>query len=96
MTAWPSIISQTASTRRIPGRAPFYNPNSVTVDPILGYSHRFRRVTWQTQLNIGNVFNHYHVVIIPSQSTGFSTVANLSASFFGQPRSYVWTNTLKF
>jgi hypothetical protein len=79
-----------------PTRLPFYAPNFVTVDPILGYSHRFRHVTFETQLNVSNIFNHYEVVIIPSQSTGYSTVTNLSAAFFGQPRGFAWTNRISF
>ena len=42
------------------------------------------------------MLNHYTVALIPSQTTGFSTVTNLSAAFFGQPRGYVWTNTISF
>ena len=79
-----------------PTRLPYYLPNSVTLDPILGYEHKFKRVTWESRLNITNLFNHYDVLITPSQATGYATVTNLNASFYGQPRGYTWTNSLKF
>lgn len=79
-----------------PQRSPFYAPNVIRLDGILGYSRRFRRVTWSTQLNVSNLFNHYDVVLIPSQSTGWSNPANITAAFFGQPRVYTWTNTISF
>ncbi|HVU36117.1 MAG TPA: TonB-dependent receptor plug domain-containing protein [Opitutaceae bacterium] len=79
-----------------PAREPFFSPNSIMVDPIIGYERRFRRFTWTTQLNITNLFNHYSVLVMPSQSTGYSSVANLNAAFFGQPRRFLWTNTISF
>lgn len=79
-----------------PQRKAFYLPNSTTLNPIIGYEHHLGKLLWSTQLNINNLFNHYDVVVLPSQATGYTTVANLTASFFGQPRTWVWTNTVKF
>jgi outer membrane receptor protein involved in Fe transport len=79
-----------------PARLAFHTPNSITLDPIVGYSRRFGKFTFQTQLNITNLFNHYNVVLSPSQTTGFGVIANLNASYYGQPRYYQWTNTLSF
>ncbi len=79
-----------------PSLRPFYAPNSITVNPIVGYEHRFRRVTLKVQLNIYNLFNHYDLVISPDQVTGYTVPANLNASFFGQPRLYSLTTTIKF
>ena len=79
-----------------PALLPFYGPNSITVDPIVGYEHRFRRITLKVQLNITNLFNHYDVLINPSQVTGYSVAANETASFYGQPRLYTITTTIKF
>jgi len=75
---------------------PYYGPNSIILSPILGYEHKFKRVTLKLQLNITNVLNHYDVVINPSQVTGYSVPANLTASFYGQPRLYTLTTTMKF
>lgn len=75
-------------------RALFRLPGTVRFDPIIGYSHRFRRFTYDTQLNINNVFNHYHVVITPNAVTNFASGAN--AVFDQQPRMYVWSNTVRF
>jgi hypothetical protein len=82
----------------VPGgrREIFAAPNQIFVNPHLGYSHRFSRVTWSTQLNISNLFNRYQVVIMPGVLTGWTTETGLKAAFFGQPRSYQWSNTLNF
>lgn len=74
----------------------FHAPNDVRLDLILGYSHRFRRVTWAAQLNVANLFNHYQVIVLPDAVTGYSQPNNLTAAFFGQPRSVVLTTTLSF
>jgi len=79
-----------------PSLQPFYGPNSVILNPILGYQHKFQRVTLKVQLNITNVLNHYDVVVNPSQVTGYSVPANLGASFYGEPRLYTVTTTIKF
>ena len=31
---------------------------------------------------------------LPNNGSGYTNPANLSVSFYGQPRLYVWTNTL--
>jgi outer membrane receptor protein involved in Fe transport len=77
-------------------RAIFAAPNQILINPLLGYSHRFARVTWSTQLNISNLFNHYRVVILPGVLTGWTTETGLKAAFFGQPRTWQWSNTLGF
>lgn len=75
-------------------RTLFYWPNINNYNLILGYSHKFSRVTWSTQLNVNNLFNHYHIVIIPSPTAGWTGVLN--ATFDQQPRNYVWSNTISF
>jgi outer membrane receptor protein involved in Fe transport len=79
-----------------PQLVPFYAPVSVTVNPVFAYQHRFKDFTLKLQLNINNLFNHYEVVITPSQVTGYSVPANLNAAFYGQPRLYTFTTTIKF
>ena len=88
----PSSTIATAT----PALVAFHAPNSIILSPILGYEHKFKRVTAKVQLNITNILNHYDVVINPSQVTGYSVAANLSASYYGQPRLYTLTTTLKF
>ena len=63
---------------------------------ILGYTRKFGRYGFSTQLNVSNLLNHYDVVIQPSVTTGYTTPNNLSAAFYGQPRSFLWTNTMSF
>jgi outer membrane receptor protein involved in Fe transport len=72
----------------------FRQPTLFRVDPIVGYSRKFRRITWSSQLNITNVFNHYKILILPSPTAGYGGVNN--ATFDQQPRIYQWTNTLSF
>ena len=66
------------------------------IDLILGYTHRFRRVTWSTQMNINNLLNHYVVQILPDEINGWTSQTNLNAAFIGQPRSYTWTTRVSF
>jgi outer membrane receptor protein involved in Fe transport len=80
----------------IPGApdAVFALPNLVRFDPILSYTKKFKKVTFQTQLNITNVFNHYHVVVLPNPVTGYSGIND--AAFDSMPRYYSLTNTISF
>lgn len=74
----------------------FYYPTSVTFDPIFGWTHKFKRITFRSQVNVYNAFNHYHVIIYPNVTNGFNTVTSLTANFDVQPRVWTWTNTIKF
>ncbi len=76
-------------------RLPFYAPTSGRADLILGYSHKFGRFVWRSQLNVNNLLNHYVVVIRPNQTTGFSA-GSLTAAFYGEPRAFQWTNSIRF
>lgn len=67
------------------------------VDLMLAYTVKLSKgLRWRTQLNIRNVFNTYLVALQPSTSTGFSQEADINANFYGQPRMYVWTNSIEF
>jgi outer membrane receptor protein involved in Fe transport len=72
-----------------------YNtPTNTRVDLVTGYTHRFRRVTFDTQLNVNNLLNHYDVIITANEITGYAGPNN--ATFTQQPRTFTWTNTLSF
>ena len=73
--------------------APLVNPQ---INTWLTYTRKFRWVTWQTQVNINNLFNHYVVSIYPNDGTGFTVAGNIGATYYGVPRSFVWTNTFTF
>ena len=45
-------------------------------------------------MNVTNVFNHYVFGTLPNNGSGYPNPANLGVSFYGQPRLYVWTNTV--
>lgn len=77
-------------------RVLFSDPPSVQVNPILGYSHKFGRYTYRTQLNGTNLFNHYQVLLRPNANTGFSVPTGVNAAFWQQPRAWTWTNTIEF
>ena len=77
-------------------RLPFYAPTAGRADLILGYAHKFGRYVWRSQLNVNNLFNHYDVVLKPNQTTGFGTASSITAAFYGEPRMFQWTNSLRF
>jgi hypothetical protein len=77
-------------------RTLFKAPDTQQVNGLVAYTRKLGRYTWITQVNIGNVFNHYSVRIIPNGTTGFNNVQNLNATFYQQPRVYQWTNTVRF
>jgi hypothetical protein len=74
----------------------FKLPITPQFNAILGYEHKFGRITWSTQLNIDNMFNHYKVFLIPDEVAGYTTPSLIEATFSQQPRSYVWSNTISF
>jgi hypothetical protein len=77
------------------GRELLRYPNDGRLDLIVGYERKFGRTVWTSRLNVSNLLNHYDVIILPNQNTGYSpTTAN--AGFVGQPRAYVWTNSFRF
>lgn len=75
-------------------RTIFYFPNVANFNLIAGYSKRFRRFTWDTQLNVNNLFNHYHIVITPNATLGWA--GPLNATFDQQPRLYTWSSSISF
>ena len=76
-------------------RVPFYAPNSTLFELILGYTRKYRRVTYHAQLNVSNLLNHYHVVLLPGQYTGY-TATGTDAAFNTEPRAFTLSNTLSF
>lgn len=86
---YPNGYSPTAS------RELYSRPTSALFDLILGYEHKLgRRLTWSTQLNVNNLFNHYEVLVRPNNITGYSGIN--TALFTNQPREWTWSNTIKF
>jgi outer membrane receptor protein involved in Fe transport len=77
-------------------RSVFTLPADTQFDLIVGYTRKFRKVTFSSQLNVSNLFNHYDVIIVPSEVTGYSVAANMSAKFSQEPRAWLWTNTIGF
>lgn len=73
--------------------APVNNPQ---VNGRLSYERKIGKVRWSTQVNIDNMFNRYVLVLNPNNGTGFTNPTSLAATFYGVPRSYVWTNSLDF
>jgi len=67
-------------------------PDQVQVSMMVGYSRKFGRYTWNTQLNVNNAFNTISVSHLPDLGTGM----NIDARRDAMPRSYIWTNTVTF
>jgi len=71
-------------------------PVSTTLNGIFGYERKFGRFLWSTQINIANMFNHYHVVLTPDAINGYKNLNSINATWTAQPRFYSWTNRIDF
>jgi hypothetical protein len=79
------------------GRELYASPDAWQANFVVSYRRKLgKRFGWITQVNIDNVFNHYVLGTLPNNGSGFTVPANLAVTFYGQPRQYVWTNTLSF
>ena len=74
----------------------YSSPDLVTFNLITSYRRKIGRYNWQTQVNVANLFNHYKVGLLPSNGSGFTSLADINATFYGQPRTWVWRNTIDF
>ncbi|MEY2877708.1 MAG: hypothetical protein RLZZ15_88, partial [Verrucomicrobiota bacterium] len=73
----------------------FMWPTQARFDGLLGYRRKIgRRYEFATQLNIGNMFNRYHVLILPNSVTGWNGIRD--ATLDQQPRTWVWSSTVSF
>jgi outer membrane receptor protein involved in Fe transport len=79
------------------GRELFSSPDTWQANAIVSYRRKLgRRFGWVSQVNVENIFNHYVLGTQPNNGSGFTNPANLTVAFYGQPRMYVWTNSLSF
>lgn len=79
------------------GRELYASPDTWQANLIASYRHKLgRRFGFVTQVNVENVFNHYSLGTLPNNGSGYTVPANLAVTFYGQPRMYVWTNSLTF
>lgn len=84
-------------TSASPPRIMFNFPQETTFNGIFSYDRKFGAFEFLSQINIDNMFNHYHVVFLPNAVTGYTNPTGaFGVTFDQQPRSYVWTNTIKF
>jgi hypothetical protein len=76
-------------------REMYYWPTQTRFDGLIGYHRKLGHgLDFSTQLNVGNMFNQYHVLILPNAITGWSGIKD--ATFDQQPRTYVWSSTVAF
>lgn len=66
------------------------------VSPFIAYRRKFGRYQFRTQLNVNNIFNKYAVDLRPSATTGFTREDEIGATFVGEPRQFIWTNSISF
>ena len=66
------------------------------VSAFIAYRRKIGRYQFRTQVNVENLFNRYHVEIRPSTVTGYAVENALTATFVGQPRLFIWTNSVSF
>ncbi len=69
---------------------------SPQVSTFLSYRRKIGRYGFRTQVNINNMFNKYKVDLRPASATGFTVEDAIGAMFIGEPRQYVWTNSVSF
>jgi outer membrane receptor protein involved in Fe transport len=81
------------STRAKPFKQSSANPQ---VNAFVSYTRKIGRYGFRTQVNVNNLFNKYAVDLRPSGSTGFTRPEDVSATFVGEPRQIIWTNTFSF
>jgi hypothetical protein len=79
------------------GRELFSSPDTWQINLVTSYRRKLgTRYLWTTQVNIDNAFNHYVLSTLPNNGSGFTVPANLAVTYYGQPRMYVWTNSISF
>lgn len=79
------------------GRELFASPDTWQINLNASYRRKLgKRFVWTTQVNIDNAFNHYLLGTLPNNGSGYTNPANLAVTFYGQPRLYVWTNSVSF
>jgi outer membrane receptor protein involved in Fe transport len=86
----------TAANALTAGRTLLYAPDSRQFNLIVSYARKFGRYEWSTQLNVANVFNRYEIRVLPDATAGYNTPTALNATWYQQPRAFVWTNSVKF
>jgi hypothetical protein len=86
----------TAANALTLARTLYTAPDSWQFDLITGYQRKIGRYVWRSSLNVNNLFNHYIIQIIPNATTGFRTLSALNATWYQQPRAYLWTNAISF
>jgi len=86
---YPLGVSNVDSSRIM-----LYEPTETLFGAIIGYSHKFNRVTFSTQMNINNLMNHYHVLLLPSYVSGWAGPNN--ATIDQRPRYWTWSSTIGF
>jgi hypothetical protein len=92
-TYWYTEPTSTGGNTRHLYREVSINPQ---VSPFLAYTRKFGRYLYRGQLNVNNLFNRYQVEIRPSGTLGYTVENALFATYVGEPRQYVWTNTVSF
>jgi len=90
--ATPLTAANTLTLRR----TLFYRPDMQQLNLTVSYRREIGRYEWLSQLNVNNVLDKYYEVTMPHGTTGFGTTSNLNVTWFQQPVSFIWTNTLKF
>jgi outer membrane receptor protein involved in Fe transport len=92
---YTSYFPGSAAATNLNGARVLYRLPSLT-EVGLGLAYRYRfgsgqgRVTWTTRLNVQNVFDNSRVWVVPSRTNG----AILNARLSGQPREFIWTNSV--
>jgi outer membrane receptor protein involved in Fe transport len=86
----------TAANALTLARTLYSAPDQWQFDLIAGYQRKIGRYLWRSSFNVNNLFNHYLIQVLPNATTGYLTASALNATWYQQPRAYLWTNTISF
>jgi len=73
-------------------RAPTVSPQ---VNVIVSYRRKVGRLNFTSQFNINNIFNRYEFGLAPNNGAGW-TPTTVAATLYGEPRTFIWTNTISY
>lgn len=96
---YPTGVSTVDPLNPNKGRTLFYYPNLTTFNLITGCTWKLGKFGVSTQLNVNNLFNHYHIMVLPNLGTGWVITpgaSSLIGTMDGTPRTFVLTNRINF
>lgn len=77
-------------------RVMFRRPNTYRFDPMVRYEKRFGKVNASFQINVINLFDRWHPLILPSTTTGYTSLPNLAGTIDEEMRKVEFFTRFEF